>query len=128
MSLYYLWLCLHGKYCRCHIFTKVPLSRLLVVPGVCSVQLTFRKSLAVNLFMVSDLTRDRSFKVKLTAWHKSASILLITLQNFAKYSTHSGFRRLSVCLSVCLSVYKLNYEREFRYLNIYCITRPSFIA
>ena len=30
--------------------------------------------------------------------------LFVTLQNFAKYSTHSGFRHLSVCVSLCVCV------------------------
>ena len=44
---------------------KVSLSHLLLVPEVCNVQLTFRKPYAVNLLVMSNLTLDRSFKVKL---------------------------------------------------------------
>ena len=46
-------------------FTKVPISRLLLVLEVCNVQSTFRKPYALNLLVMSDMTLDCSFKVKL---------------------------------------------------------------
>ena len=45
--------------------TKVSVSRLLLVLEVCNVQLTFSKPYAANVLAVSDLTLDRSFRVKL---------------------------------------------------------------
>ena len=45
--------------------TKVSLSHLFLVLEVYNVQLTFRKSHAANLLVISDLTLDLSFKVKL---------------------------------------------------------------
>ena len=44
---------------------KVPISHLLLVLEVCNAPSTFRKSLAVNLFLVSDLTLNHFFKVEL---------------------------------------------------------------
>ena len=49
----------------CAFLTKVSLSHLLLVLEVCNVQLTFRKPYAVNLLVMSDLTLDHFFKVKL---------------------------------------------------------------
>ena len=43
----------------------MPIYRLLLVPEVCNVQSTFRKTYAVIHLVVSDLTLDRSFKVKI---------------------------------------------------------------
>ena len=49
---------------RIHIRTQ-SLSCLLLVLEVCNVQTTFRKSYAANILVMSDLTVDHSFKVKL---------------------------------------------------------------
>ena len=45
---------------------KMPISRLLLVLDVCIVRLTFKwKPWAANLFVVTDMTLDHFFKVKL---------------------------------------------------------------
>ena len=44
---------------------KVPIPHLLLVLEVSNVQSTFRKSHAVNLLVMSDLTLDPSFNIKL---------------------------------------------------------------
>ena len=43
---------------------KVVITCLLLVPEVCNVKPSYRKSWAGNILMCSDLTLDPSFKVK----------------------------------------------------------------
>ena len=64
------------------ILTKVSLSCLLFFLEICNAQSTLRKSYAANLLVVSDLTLDCSFKVKL--WWLSIKVpiscLLLVLE------------------------------------------------
>ena len=76
--------------------TKVSLSGLLLVPEVSNVQTTLRKPYAANLLVMSDLTLDRSFKVKLGRVNiKVPHLAYYRFWRFAVYSQPLGSHKIS---------------------------------
>ena len=97
----------------CAFLTKVSLSHLLLVLEVCNVQLAFRKPYAVNLLAMSNLTLDRSFKVKL-GWVRVKVPITRLLLVLEVCNVQSIFRKAYAGNLLAMSDLTLDYYFNFK--------------
>ena len=88
----------------------MPITCLLLVLEVCNVQSTFSKPYAANLLAMSDLTLDRSFKVKLGLVMIKVPITRLLVLEVC--NVQSTFRKLYAANLLAMS--DLTLDRSFK--------------